>query len=331
MRGRDTAASGALVVFWSSGFIGAELGTTYAPADTLLAWRYVVVGVLLVAALWWRGIRPDRATVQRQAGLGLLCQAGFLGLIVTGVGLGVPPGTAALMAAMQPLVVASLAGPVLGELVSWRQWCALGAGLGGVALVVGGDLGAATAPLWAYALPVGGMLALSAGTLLGRRWRAPETLLESLALQSLVAGVVFVTVATARAELTPPMSVGFWSSVVWVVFLSSFGGYGAYLLVLRRSGATRVSTLLYLTPPTTMLWAWAMFGDRVTWLGVLGLVVCAVSVTVVLRADTSLVSDAPPQVPKPGRVHLLLADQRKRRAVRGRGGRDGGDRAGDGR
>ena len=71
--------------------------------------------------------------------------------------------------------------------------------------------------------------------------------------------------------------------MLWVICLSSFGGYGAYLLVLRRSGATRVSALLYLTPPTTMLWAYLMFGDAVSLLGLVGLVVAAVSVAVVLR------------------------------------------------
>jgi len=91
---------------------------------------------------------------------------------------------------------------------------------------------------------------------------------------------VFVAVAAARSALAPPGGGGFWWSVLWVVVLSSFGGYGAYLLVLRRSGATRTSALLYLTPPTTMLWAFAMFGDVVRPLGLLGLAVCASSVAV---------------------------------------------------
>ncbi len=55
------------------------------------------------------------------------------------------------------------------------------------------------------------------------------------------------------------------------MLLSSFGGYGAYLYVSRTQGATRASTLLYLTPPTTMLWAALMFGDRVPPAGLAGL------------------------------------------------------------
>ena len=36
----DLALAVAFVVLWSSGFVGAELGTAYAAPDTLLAWRY---------------------------------------------------------------------------------------------------------------------------------------------------------------------------------------------------------------------------------------------------------------------------------------------------
>ena len=64
-----------------------------------------------------------------------------------------------------------------------------------------------------------------------------------------------------------------------MVGLSTFGGYGSYLLVLRRSGATRVSTLLFLTPPTTALWAFLMFGTRPGLLALPGAAVCALAVT----------------------------------------------------
>lgn len=275
-------AAAALVVFWSSGFIGGRLGTSYAPVDTLLAWRFALAAAILVVAAWAAGVRPSRGTWRRQSALGLLVQAGYVGGTVTGIGLGVPAGTAALIAAAQPLVVAAFAGPLLGEVADRRQWWALSGGMVGVGLIVGGDLGAGPGPWWAYLLPLGGMLSLSVGTLLGRRWQGDEGVLESLTMQTVVATFVFVAAAAARSTITPPADSAFWWSVAWLIVLSSFGGYGAYLLVLRRSGATRVSTLLYLTPPTTMVWAYLMFGDAVTLLGLAGLVICAVSVAVVL-------------------------------------------------
>ena len=103
-------------------------------------------------------------------------------------------------------------------------------------------------------------------------------------MQTLTAAVFFVVVATVNGHVAPPVRpAGFWWSVAWVVGLSTFGGYGSYLMVLRRSGATRVSTLLFLTPPTTALWAFAMFGTRPGLLALPGAAVCALAVWLVVR------------------------------------------------
>jgi drug/metabolite transporter (DMT)-like permease len=282
-RRTDATAGAALVVLWSSGFIGAELGTRYAPADTLLAWRYVVAAALLAGIAAALGTRLRLRALLRQGTLGLLFQCLYLGGVVTGVGLGVPAGTTALIASVQPLLVAAAAGPMLGERTGPRRRVGLALGLAGVGLVVAGDLGPGDAPWWAFLLPVGGMAALATGTVLERRWRPAESPLEALTVQTVLAAGVFVAVAGAGGHLQPPADPGFWWAVAWVVVLSSFGGYGAYLLVLRRSGAVRVSTLLYLTPPTTMLWAFVMFGEVPGPIAVPGVAVCAVGVALALR------------------------------------------------
>ena len=201
----DLLFAALLVVMWSSGFIGAELGTRFAPADTLLAWRYVAAAVLVTTWAALRGVRPDRHTWPRLVLVGLLCQCLYLGGVVTGVGLGVPPGTAALVAALQPLLVAVVAAPLLGERTTVVQRVGLGLGVVGVALVVASDLGAGHVGVAPYALVVGGMLALSAGTLLERRLRLPVTLLESLTVQTLTAAAFFLSVATLDA---PPAAAG---------------------------------------------------------------------------------------------------------------------------
>ncbi len=281
--GSATTAAGAagLVVMWSSGFVGARLGTEHAAADTLLAWRYLVVAVLVGAVLVVRRPRFGPGDLSRQAVLGLLCQVGYLTGVVGGVGMGVPAGTAALIAVLQPMVVGALAGPVLGKPVGARQWLGLGVGLAGVAVVVLDDLGGGGPPV-GYLLVFGGMLALSTGTLLERRWGRPTPLIDAFVVHCLVSAAAFTAAAGVAGRLAPPMTVDFWVAVAWVVVLSTFGGYGCYLLTLRRLGATGVSTLLYLTPPTTMVWAFLMFDERIGWISLAGTLACAVSVWLVL-------------------------------------------------
>ncbi len=282
-RGTDAALAVALVMLWSSGFVGARLGTEATTATTLLAWRFLCAAAVLGVVAAVRRPRMPRGDVRRHAVLGLLIQVAYLEGVVTGIELGVPTGTAALIAATQPLLVA-VAGP---DRTSVRQRCGLAVGLAGVGLVVAGDLGPGTAPAWAFLLPAAGTVALAAGTLLERRWRTGSAPIDGFVVQTGAAAAAVLALAATTGQLSPPADPTFWWAVAWTVVLSSFGGYGTYLLMLRRTGAMRTSTLLYLTPPVTALWVWAMFGQAPAPLALPGAIAAAVGAALVL---------APPRV-----------------------------------
>ncbi|QUW19422.1 DMT family transporter [Agrococcus sp. Marseille-Q4369] len=282
-----TIASVGLIVTWSSGFVGSDLAARAGGEPiTVLAWRFVVLaGILVAAMLVLRRRWPGRASWRRQGTVAVLNQAAYLLLIFEGVRAGVDGGTAALIAALQPMLVATIAGRFLGERANGWMWLGMAVGLGGVALVVSGALGGTGAPLWAYALPLAAVMCLGTGTVLQRRWHMHDDLLQTLTMHSIVAGAVFMAVALLRGHAAPPATVDIWFAVLWLVVLSSLGGYVLYVTVTRSHGATFVSTMLYLTPPTTMLWVWMIFGVPVTPLGVAGLVVAAAGVAIVLTAQ----------------------------------------------
>ena len=273
------------MVTWSSGFVGAELGVRAGGTPlALLGWRFALLSValLVVAAVTKTSLRGWRAWA-RQGLLALLCQVGYLLLVFEGVSRGVHGGTAALIAALQPLLVATVAGRLLGERSSAMTWIGMAIGLAGVVVVVSGDIAASSAPGLAYLLPTAGMLCLATGTVLTRRLRPPESLLQSVTMQAVVTAVALMGTAAVAGQARPPEHVGFWFAVAWLIVLTSLGGYGLYVYLTRTRGATVVSTLLYLTPPTTMLWVFVMFGEPVTLLGLLGLGISAVGVLLVLR------------------------------------------------
>ncbi|MEU0508576.1 MULTISPECIES: DMT family transporter [unclassified Amycolatopsis] len=283
MRGNVVAGSG-FVLFWSSGFVGATLGARSGGAVSLLAWRFLAAGLLL--GVWWvvrrRSMRPRDAAIQ--AGLGVLSQGAYLYCVYAAADLGVAAGTSALIAALQPIVAVVLSQFVLGERAGALRWAGLVGGLAGVALVVGDNLsGRPGTPPLAYALPFLAMLALVAATLIERKTASAVPLWDGLVVQCVTSAVLFTGIAAATGQLVAPAAPDFWVAVGWVVVFSTFGGYGCYWLVLRRSSVTTVSGLLYLTPPTTMILAWLMFDDTITLRGLLGLVVCLGAVALVLR------------------------------------------------
>lgn len=273
------------VLAWSSGFVGARFGADHTPLFLLLFWRCVVAAAILAPYSIGTLRRFDGRVVARHALVGLLAMAGYLAFVVKSVEFGVPPGLAALIAALQPLTTAALAGPLLGEPVAGRQWVGLGIGLGGVTLALSGALELGSAPAWAYAMPFLGMVSLVSATFVQKAARGPVLpAAADLFVQSAASIPIFAILAVAEGRLLPIATTGFAMSILWVVVLSTFAAYGLYWACLRRTSATRVGSLLYLTPPVTMAWAWLMFGEGIGWTMLTGLIV---SLCGVVLASTS--------------------------------------------
>lgn len=110
--------------------------------------------------------------------------------------------------------------------------------------------------------------------------------------------VVFTVLAAVAGAAVPPAETSFWLAVGWLVLLATFGGYGLYWLVLRRSGVLRVNTLMFLMAPVTAVWGAVMFGEPFGPRTAAGLAVSLLAVAVVRsgaagRADGGNPGDVP--------------------------------------
>ncbi|MGW7686525.1 DMT family transporter [Kribbella sp. NPDC054772] len=295
------AAGAGFVVFWSCGFIGARWGTEYTSAFDLLAWRFLVAGVIGVVILAIRRPRISRRDLVSQVWMAFLTQFVYLGLIFTGIDHGITAGVTALIGSLQPLLIATVAGPLLGERVNRRQWFGLVLGLSGVGLVVADDLSAGHGSPLLFLVPIGGLLGLVAGTCLDRRRKPSTSSLDALAIQSLTSAVLFTALAAATNQLTVPEQPGFYGAVLWLVLLATGGGWGLYLVNLKLSGATRISALLYLVPPTTMVFAFLFFHETIGALAVVGMLVCASAVLLIRVGEQVRCGDGGTPVAEPDR------------------------------
>ncbi|MFI2545967.1 DMT family transporter [Streptomyces rochei] len=278
----------AFVLCWSSGFIGAKLGAGTADASTLLMWRFLPLAAVLVAAAAlsrraWRGLTLRDAG--RQIAIGALSQSGYLLSVYYAIQLGVSSGTTALIDGVQPLVAGALAGPLLRQYVSRRQWLGLWLGLAGVATVTVADAGASGADVsrWAYFIPFLGMLSLVAATFLEGRSPRPVAPRAALTIHCVTSAVLFSALAVGAGAAVPPADSSFWTATAWLVVLPTFGGYGLYWLLLRRSGLTEVNTLMFLMAPVTAVWGALMFGEHFGVQTAIGLAVGLAAVVVVRR------------------------------------------------
>jgi len=90
----------------------------------------------------------------------LLIHSLQLGGVFSAIQIGLPAGFAALIIGLQPILIAAVVGPLLGERVSPRQWVGFILGFGGAALVLGERYGLSAGPagLAAPALAVCGLI-----------------------------------------------------------------------------------------------------------------------------------------------------------------------------
>lgn len=272
---------------WSTGFIVAKLGLPYAPPLTFLILRCLgALAVLLPMVLLFRAPWPH-GQILHVAVAGLLLQAGYLGGVWAAIKLGMPAGLTALIVGMQPILTAACA-PLIGERVRPRQWLGLALGLSGVALVVYAKLHLAGLTATGILLCVFALLCITAGTMYQRRWCPSFDLRTGTVIQFGASAAVLLPLAVVLEGLDPALSSVTWSmdfiaAWLWSIFALSIGAIFLLFTLIRRSQATEVTSLLYLTPPTTAVMAWLLFGEAFSPLALAGMAVAVLGVAFVVR------------------------------------------------
>ncbi|MES2831050.1 MAG: DMT family transporter [Pseudomonadota bacterium] len=275
------------VLLWSTGFIVAKFGLPYAPPLTFLVLRFTGVTlvllplVLLARAPWPHGRVLDIAFS------GMLLHAGYVGGVWCAIKLGMPAGLAALIAGMQPVLTA-FAAPLINEKVRPRQWIGLVLGLGGVALVVSNKINAVGLSYESIGLGVLGLMGITIGTLYQKHRCAHFDLRSGTLIQYVASVAVMLPLAMIFEDfdgklLTVQWTPRFIGALLWSIFVLSIGAVFLLFALIRKSAATSVTSLLYLTPPTTAIMAWLMFGEIFSVIGIFGMALAVMGVAFVVK------------------------------------------------
>ena len=273
-------------MLWSTGFIGAVLGLPWIEPMTFLALRMLLAaGILGAVALATRAPWPPNSrALLHTAVAGLLVHGCYLGGVFWAIDRGQAAGVTAILVALQPLLTATLAGPLLGERVSRVQWLGLLVGFAGVALVIISGLEASTATPATIVSTLIALLGITAGTMYQKRFCPVTDLRTGGTVQYLATALVLGTLAltTETNQITWHGELIF--AMAWLVLVLSVGAIGLLFLLIRHGAASRVASLFYLAPPMTVLIAWWLFDERLAPLALVGLVIVVVGVVTVQRA-----------------------------------------------
>lgn len=287
------------VLIWSTGFIVAKYGMPYAEPMTFLFLRFAAVVVLMVPFVVLARVplpqlqnppagsaapmgRTDWRMVGHIAVAGLLLQAGYLGGVWAAIKLGMSAGVSALLVGMQPILTALIA-TRMGERIRTRQWLGLLLGIAGVALVVANKLGTSGLSPASLALAGGALLSITVGTVYQKHFCPVFDLRMGSVIQFAAAALACVPFMFLFETREVQWTAAMFGALAWSVVALSIGAISLLFLLIRRGAATKVSSLMYLTPPTTAVMAWLLFGERFPPLAAGGMVLAALGVALVIR------------------------------------------------
>jgi probable blue pigment (indigoidine) exporter len=187
-----------------------------------------------------------------------------------------PGGVAATVGSVQPLMVLFLGHLFLGSRVHPAAILAGVAGIAGIALLTLSPQ-AALDPV-GIAAGLGGAVSMAFGTVLTRRWQPPVSLLTFTAWQLTAGGLVLLPVAVAA---DPGMLALTGANLLGLAWLGLAGAAGSYVLWFRgiaRLGPASVAPLSLLSPVTAVVLGWAVLGQALGPLQLLGMAVVVGSV-----------------------------------------------------
>jgi len=281
-------------LLWSFAFIAGKIGVTYCPPLILLAARFSLAGIFILAISAfqrdaWRLSWRDIAVF---AGLGIANNALYLGLGYTGLQ-SVSAGLGGLIVSANPIFTAALAALFLGERLTARKVLGLLLGIAGVAFIVWHRMSVGTDSLHGIMFTLASLASIVAGTILFKLFAPKGSLWIGNGIQNMAAGLVLIPVALTFADvgaIVPNMQL--LGAFAFLVLGGSVLAYVLWFHLLKTCGATEASAYHFIMPPLGILFAFLVLGEHVAFRDLLGIVPVALGIYLVTRPSPAQRSHA---------------------------------------
>ena len=293
-----TASAGAIwfalavvYVIWGSTYLAIRESILTIPPLLMAGVRFLIAGGLLYPVAIRLGDREaDRPTWPQWR------SAMVIGTLLLLVGNGgvvlaertVPSGVVALIVATVPVWMALIDRVFFGQRLAARAMAGLALGFGGLALLIGGP-GGGHLDARGLAIAVIAPIGWAAGSMYARRATLPARPLVGTAMEMLCGGVVLSLAAAVHGEfahlhladvsLTSALGLGY------LIVFGSWGGFVAYVWLLRVAPVSLVGTYAYVNPVVAVFLGWLILDEAISGRTVLaaGIIVSAVALIVSAR------------------------------------------------
>jgi drug/metabolite transporter (DMT)-like permease len=262
----DLLAFAAIYFLWGGTFLAIRVAVLEIPPLFTAGVRFFAAGLLLYGFMRFRGHhRPSRL---QWANLGLV---GLLMFVLTYGPLFwaeqyVTSSMTAVIEATLPITTIALEVLVFRtQPFQWRSALGVGIGFLGVMALLLHNGGQQLAPIPCLVILAAGV-AWSLGAVLSRRLALPASRPLSAGAQMMLGGLVLLGLSLAMGELhaRPHLSAKSAIALAYLVIFGSLIGYTAYVWLLGRFSATRVSSHAYVNPIIAVALGYFAAGELVT-------------------------------------------------------------------
>jgi drug/metabolite transporter (DMT)-like permease len=277
------AAALVTVVLWASAFVAIRhLGTDFSPGALTLG-RLLVGSLVLGSVLATRSPRwPARKHWPRL----LVCGIGWFGIYNIALNAAerrVDAGTAAMLINIGPILIAVLAGWLLGE--GFPRQLVVGSlvAFAGVVVIGTATSSRAGSDTWGVLLCVAAAVAYSVAVVAQKPLLASLSALEVTWVACTIGAVVCLPFAPQLVHETGHADV---SAIGWVVFLGAFPtalAFTTWAYALARTTAGRLGATTYLVPPLAIVLGWLLLDESPATLALVGGALCLAGVYVTRR------------------------------------------------
>lgn len=277
----DTLLTALAPVIWGSTYI---VTTQFLPPDrplTAAVIRCLPAGLILLA---FSRTLPERAYWPKLFLLSLLNIGAFQALLFIAA-YRLPGGLAAVIGAVQPLVVMSLAWAIDARRPGLLGVLAALAAIGGMGLLLlSPDTGWDLIGVGAGAI---GALCMAAGTFLSRRWGSGLPLTAFTGWQLLLGGAMLVPLALVSEPALPPLSAGNIGGYIYLCLGGALLAYALWFRGLSKISPVAVSALGLLSPLSAVVLGWVFLGEQLGLQGLFGFSIVLLGVMAVQLSQTA--------------------------------------------
>jgi drug/metabolite transporter (DMT)-like permease len=278
--GRALAAALVTVTLWASAFVGIRAAGEDLSAGPLTLLRLAIGSVglgVLALALARRDPLPTRRDIPGLLVFGLLW-FGAYNVLLNEAEQRVDAGTAAMLVNIGPVLIALLAGLLLGE--GFPRMLLAGCSVAFAGAIV---IGLATSEVsvtagWGAVLCLAAAVAYAGGVVAQKPLLARASGLKLTWIACTIGALACLPFAPALAREVERADGG---SIAWVVYLGVFPtalGFSTWAYALARTSAGRMGSTTYLVPPLAVALGWAFLGETPPAFAFLGGALCLLGV-----------------------------------------------------